>query len=212
MKRNILLGILAGVTLLLIVAAVFLWIGVANGGRSDAAPQQNNAAVQTAPGTEPAEETLSEPAGQQTQATTEPAGPAAPDFTVYTADGTEVHLSDFRGKPVVLNFWATWCGPCKAEMPAFNKLNQELGDQVQFVMVNLTDGVQDTVAGASAFIADAGYTFPVYYDTDGVASYLYGISAIPATFIIDENGCVVNNHVGTMDESTLRNYVNQILQ
>ena len=89
----------------------------------------------------------------------------APDFTVYDADGNEVHLSDFRGKPVVLNFWASWCGPCKMEMPDLEKAYQEYGDQIQFMLVDLTDGSQETVEKASAFIKEQGYTFPVFYDT-----------------------------------------------
>ena len=88
-----------------------------------------------------------------------------PDFTVMDASGKEVKLSDFRGKPTVVNFWASWCGPCKSEMPDFDAVYQEMGDEIHFLMVNMTDGGQETLAGAQKFIADSGYTFPVYYDT-----------------------------------------------
>ena len=90
----------------------------------------------------------------------------APDFTVYDLDGNEVHLSDFIGKSVVLNFWASWCSPCKMEMPDFNEKYLEIGEEVQFLIINMTDGSRETVETASAFIAEQGYSFPVFYDTD----------------------------------------------
>ena len=74
----------------------------------------------------------------------------APDFTVYDLDGNEVHLSDFIGKPVVLNFWASWCSPCKMEMPDFNEKYLEIGEEVQFLIINMTDGSRETVETASA--------------------------------------------------------------
>ncbi len=89
----------------------------------------------------------------------------APDFIVYDAEGNEVRLSDFFGKPIVLNFWASWCGPCQMEMPEFHEKYLELGDNVHFLMVNTTDGLRETVDTASAFIAENAYTFPVLYDT-----------------------------------------------
>ena len=89
----------------------------------------------------------------------------APDMTVYDWDGKEVHLSDYIGKPIVLNFWASWCGPCQMEMPDFNEKYQELGEEVQFLMINMTDGSRETVEKASAFIEEQGYGFPVFYDT-----------------------------------------------
>lgn len=134
----------------------------------------------------------------------------APDVTVYTADGTAVKLSDFQGKPVVLNFWASWCGPCKSEMPAFEEAYQTMGEDVQFLMVNLTDGASETVETASEFIAGAGYTFPVFYDTSAAANTAYSVSAIPATFFIDAKGYLVASHTGAMDAATLQNYLDKI--
>ena len=135
----------------------------------------------------------------------------APDFTVYTADGTAVKLSDFKGKPVVLNFWASWCGPCKSEMPAFEAAYQQLGEQIQFLMVDLTDGTSETVEVASAFIAEAGYTFPVFFDTDDAANATYGVTSIPTTFFIDEEGVIVDSHTGAMDAATLQSYLDKIV-
>ncbi|MBQ4347432.1 MAG: TlpA family protein disulfide reductase, partial [Firmicutes bacterium] len=87
----------------------------------------------------------------------------APDFTVYDSEGNAVMLSDFIGKPIVLNFWASWCGPCKMEMPEFNEAYAELGEDIQFLMVNVTTG-RETQESASAFIEENGYSFPVFYD------------------------------------------------
>ena len=102
------------------------------------------------------------------------------DFKVYDREGNPVSLSDMAGKPVVVNFWATWCGPCKSELPAFEKAYKTYGDKVEFMMVNLTDGQRETVPKVNEFISENEYTFPVYYDTKYSASAAYGISSIPA--------------------------------
>jgi peroxiredoxin len=124
----------------------------------------------------------------ETTAPTEPVQ-YAPDFTVYNEKGEPVKLSDFRGKPVVLNFWASWCPPCKAEMPDFEKKYKELGDKVQFLMVNITSG--DDFETAKDYIAQQGYQFPVFYDTTGEAAYLYGVQSIPVTYFIGADGQMV---------------------
>lgn len=133
-----------------------------------------------------------------------------PDFTVYDADGNPVQLSDFRGKPVVLNFWASWCGPCKSEMPDFDAKAAELNGDVVFMMVNLTDGYQETVDSASAFIADQGYTFPVYYDTDMSAAQAYGVSSVPVTYFIDAEGYGAGRAMGAIDATYLQTGINMI--
>lgn len=141
----------------------------------------------------------------------DPVNPA-PDFTVYNADGTAHKLSDFQGKPVVLNFWASWCGPCKSEMPAFDALCKEYSGQIQFLMVNLTDGSQETVETASAFIDQAGYTFPVYYDTHQDAAATYGVTTIPATYFIDAHGNLIAVGNGALSEDTLRKGIGMITE
>ncbi len=137
---------------------------------------------------------------------------AAPDFTVYDIDGNAYKLSDFQGKPVILNFWASWCGPCKSEMPDFEDFYKEYGDQIHFLMVNLTDGSQETVETASAFISGQGYTFPVYYDTDMDAAMTYGIYAVPQTYFIDAEGNVVTYAQGALSASSLQQGVDLLLQ
>lgn len=127
----------------------------------------------------------------------------APDFTVYDADGGEVRLSTYIGKPIVLNFWASWCGPCRTEMPDFHKVYQEIGNDVQFLMINMTDGSRETVEIASSFVAQQGYTFPVFYDTKAAAASAYGAYALPTTFFIDAQGYVVAQARGMIDHDTL---------
>lgn len=114
--------------------------------------------------------------------------PTMPDFTVLDGNGEPVSLSQLRGKPVVLNLWASWCGPCKSEMPAFEDAFGEYGDQIHFMMINLTDGSQETMEKAQSYISQQGFTFPVYYDTQLEAAIAYGATTIPATYFIDAEG------------------------
>ncbi|MBR3901560.1 MAG: TlpA family protein disulfide reductase [Ruminococcus sp.] len=134
----------------------------------------------------------------------------APDFTVYDIDGNPVHLSDFKGKPVVLNFWASWCGPCKMEMPDFNEKYLELGEDINFIMVNSTDGSRETVEIASEFIKSTGYSFPVYYDNDSDASMKYGVYSLPTTFFIDADGNFVTYATGAISGDILQKGINMI--
>ena len=150
-----------------------------------------------------------EPSGEDTS-DSEPQRTAAPDFTVTDLDGNEVHLSDFIGKPVVLNFWASWCGPCKSEMPDFDQFYAKYGEDIHFVMVNATDGSRETVDTASAFLAEQGYSFPVYYDTEHDASITYGVTALPTTYFIDAEGYLVAYAFSALDSETLQTGIDMI--
>ena len=117
----------------------------------------------------------------------------APDFTARLSDGTEFTLSEAKGKVVLINFWATWCPPCVGEMPAFEKLYAEYGDQVQILAV---DCMEDTKT-VDAFIEENGYTFPIAYDVDGSIEAKYPTEGIPYTVVIGTDGSVADEFVGS---------------
>lgn len=143
---------------------------------------------------------------------TETAGEnAAPDFTVTDPEGNEVNLSDFRGQPVVVNFWASWCGPCKSEMPHFQAAYEEYGEDVVFLMVNMSTAFGDTVAEAEAVLTDGGYTFPVYYDTNAECAVNYGVTGIPVSLFINRDGELVSSKVGMMNAADLERRILTIL-
>lgn len=136
----------------------------------------------------------------------------APDFTVYDRDGNKVKLSDLRGKPVVLNFWASWCPPCKGEMPDFNEKYLEYKDDVHFMMVNLTDGYQETKESAEKFLNSTDYTFPVYFDSDMEGAYTYGIYSVPQTFFINADGILITGAQGAISGEVLQKGIDFIYE
>ena len=138
--------------------------------------------------------------------------PAAPDFAVYDVEGNAVSLASMQGKPVVVNFWASWCGPCKSEMPDFQKAYEQHGEAVHFMIVNMTDGMQETKEKAKAYVDKQGFTFPVYYDTDMDAAMAYGVNTIPATYFVAADGSLIARANGAISLATLEKGLSMIME
>lgn len=158
-----------------------------------------------------AEEPAPESETGQEEKTEEKQGTPARDFIVYDAEGNQVTLLEHVGKPIVVNFWASWCGPCKMEMPDFQEKYEELGEDVQFLMVNMTDGSRETKELAEKFIEEAGYTFPVLYDLDSHAAAVYSVYSLPSTYFIDAEGYVIARATGAIDGDLLQQGIDMIL-
>jgi thiol-disulfide isomerase/thioredoxin len=119
-------------------------------------------------------------------------GYAAPDFEVELLGGAVVKLSDYRGLAVLINFWATWCGPCTGEMPDIQKLSDEFKDELVVIAVNCSEK-KDKV---ETFIADNGYDFAVGLDENGAVQKKYPTNGIPYTVIVDPAGIITEIHLG----------------
>lgn len=137
----------------------------------------------------------------QGSASTEPQ--PAPNFTVLDRDGNQVELSDLRGKPVVLSFWASWCGVCKTGMPVFEEVYGDAGEDVHFMMVNLTTG-SETEQVATGYVDESGYTFPIYLDTEIEAASAFGVTGAPITYFIDADGSLAAYGQGRLGTDGIR--------
>lgn len=124
-------------------------------------------------------------------------GDAAPDFELEDTKGNKVSLSSLRGKVVLLNLWATWCPPCREEMPSMEKLNDAMADD-DFVMLAVNVEANGRAAVAE-FLAETPYTFPILYDDKGVVQSLYGVSKFPESFIIRKDGTIAEKIIGPLD-------------
>ena len=126
-------------------------------------------------------------------------GVQAPDFTGELIDGTSITLSELQGKPVIINFWATWCGPCVKEMPAFERLKDDFGDKIGIIAVNCGDDA----GTVKDFVEENGYTFPVVLDEEYSISMLYPTNSIPYTVVLDAEGKVAHISTGALDADTM---------
>lgn len=172
-------------------------------------------ARQTEKDVPPAEDVQpAEPAGPDADAASEEAAPQLADFdaTVYTLDGEPVSLTQIAdGKPIVLNFWATWCPYCVQEMPDYLEIYREYGDRVSFVFIDATDGRRETVEIASKWLDDNGFAeLPGYYDTDYSAITTLGIISFPTTAVFSADGELVAAGTGAIDPAGMRALLDEL--
>lgn len=130
-------------------------------------------------------------------------GNPAPDFELTTLDGETVKLSDYKGKKVILNFWASWCPPCKAEMPHMQKFYAENKDNnIEVLAVNLTN-IDSGESEIQKFVDDYGLTFQIPLDTEGMIGTRYQAFTLPTSYILDTNGIITKKIIGPMDENMM---------
>ncbi|MGO9481277.1 MAG: TlpA family protein disulfide reductase [Candidatus Kryptoniota bacterium] len=138
-------------------------------------------------------------------------GGAAPDFSWYDSAGNQISLKDVRGKNVLINFWATWCGPCKAELPDIEAISKQFADKGLVIIGVSEDRGGSALSDVSDFAAANGLTYQIVIDNDNVANAYGNIDAIPTSFIVDKDGKIVAKWIGSRDkaffESTVKKYV-----
>jgi peroxiredoxin len=140
------------------------------------------------------------------------AGFLAPDFSLTTLDGQTLTLSDLRGQVVLVNIWATWCPPCRAEMPAIEATYRAYKDQ-GFVVLAVNSTSQDQQANIQPFMDEYGLTFPVPLDLDGTTTRAYRISSLPSSFFIGRDGVIRDVVIGgPMAEALLRSRIQKLLE
>lgn len=137
------------------------------------------------------------------------AGDPAPDFTLKNLEGETINLSDFKGQPVLINFWATWCGPCRIEMPIIDAMYQKYKDE-GFVV--LAVDVQESITIVQSFVNSMGLTFPILLDLTGeIADGPYRIRAFPTSYFVGRDGEITAAHRGMMTEPIMQRYMDQVL-
>ena len=137
-------------------------------------------------------------------------GKTAPDFELVTLKGESVKLSDYKGKKVILNFWATWCPPCKAEMPHMQKFYEENKENgIEILAVNLTD-IDSGKESIESFVKEYELTFEIPLDQEGVIGRQYQAFTIPTSYLIDTNGVISNKIVGPMDEEMMKSLTEEM--
>src|SRR5258708_11075121 len=134
----------------------------------------------------------------------------APDFTLDSLEGKSMRLSDLRGKAVLLNFWATWCGPCKVEMPWFVELQKQYGSQgLQIVGVAMDDASKDDIA---KFAKDMGVNYPVLIGKEAVGDAYGGVPALPESFFIGRDGKIVDKIIGLKGKTEIQDSISNTLE
>jgi thiol-disulfide isomerase/thioredoxin len=133
-------------------------------------------------------------------------GAFAPDFSLLSVNDEIVQLSDYRGKVVLINFWAVWCPPCRQEMPSIQQVSEQYPDDLVVLAVNTGDSKEDAVK----FIEEFGLTFEIVLDQDYSIEGLFRVRGLPSTFFVDEQGIIQVTHIGFMEHSLLEGYLDQM--
>lgn len=135
----------------------------------------------------------------------------APDFTLQSSTGENVRLAEQRGQVVMLNFWASWCGPCRKEMPLLDEMSKRYS-AAGFVLYGVN--VEEDNTDAKKLIKELGVTFPILYDTESKASSLYNVDAMPTTVVIDKKGEIrfVNRGYKAGDEAKYREQIRELIK
>ncbi len=136
-------------------------------------------------------------------------GSPAPDFTLQSADGNTVRLSDFKGKPVLINFWATWCQPCREEMPALEELYEQYRDQG---LVILAVDMEEDLRLVRRWIDQGGYTFTFVLDSEGEQVKRYNINASPTSYFVGRDGVIRDLKLGALSRDEMKAKVEKLLQ
>jgi peroxiredoxin len=135
------------------------------------------------------------------------AGFLAPEFTLQTVDGNQVSLTDLRGQPVILNFWATWCPPCRIEMPHLQQASQKYEGRATILGIDQ----RETIEEVAAFASEHDLTFPLLMDEDGAVNNIYGVRGLPTTFFVDKDGVIVENFTGILNQAILEDRLDELL-
>ena len=138
-------------------------------------------------------------------------GDAASDFHWYDSNGKKISLSDLKGKTVLINFWATWCGPCKKELPDIENLSKTFASKGLVVIGVSVDKGSDLLSDVSNFVSQNGLTYQIVIDNDNVADAYGNINAIPTSFLVNKDGKIVDKWIGTRDKAFFESTVNKYL-
>ncbi|PTM59249.1 TlpA family protein disulfide reductase [Desmospora activa] len=212
MSQSIKNGIVVGVALAAVVAAVWGVIGNGFGGKTESKGEQGTAASpddtlgQTETSKQKRQEADDLPPALPQEGPLR--GQDMPEITLVDREGEPVSLRDNDGKSAIINVWASWCPPCKDEMPHLQTAYEKHGDQVQFHMVNLTN--RDSLDKMDAFLREEAFTFPVLLDEEGATEKELQILGIPNTFVLDGEGRIIHHIAGYMDEKTVEKIMEEL--
>lgn len=136
-------------------------------------------------------------------------GSAAPDFELKTLSGDSMSLSSVKGKKVIINFWATWCPPCRSEMPDMQKIQDEHKDDVVVLAVNLTNS-ESSVDTVKSFVDELELTFPVLLDEKGKINNQFEVLSYPTSYFVDENGVIQTKFVGALSYDQMNKFLKNL--